>query len=436
MIIRPQFTLAAAVLVAGLWALPPASAVAATFSDITSEPFGTFNEVEFVRYTGRFEGTTSLGNYDVPFEIVAPADPSEGSGAVLFEAPHFLLAPLGRDFVLGRSLVFNRGLSYASVGWAGHASSVLDPSATPIILAGEEVDNPGAPNPDSPHDFELIVQFVNSLKSSPEAVSILGSDQLFYSFGLSQTSAAQFQILLGPNGPDLFDLNLLTLQFWPHLFGSDVFTRLTGAFIPPDEIGRSIIVNTENELVLSDAEQFRVTTNDADYRLYELAGLSHFPLPPSFNPLDYNPMIRAAFVAGDLWVRQGIEPPDDNLIAETSGIDPVYGFETGIARDFNGNALGGVRRPEVNVGQATYIASLLDVEVIPGLPGLAGTFIDLTCEPLPDGSVRFPSHGDYVRRFAHQANLLVNQGYLLPADAEAMKERAAESDIGKPGNCD
>lgn len=413
-------------------AMPASSAV---FTEHSSEPFGTFNDVEFVRHTGRFEGTTSLGNYSVPFEIVAPADPTRGNGVVLVEPPHFFFGPLGRDSVLGRSLVFNRGLSYASVGWAGHGFSVLDPSATPIILAGEEVVDPGALNPDSPHDFELIVQFVNALKSDPEALSILGGDRLFYSFGLSQTSAAQLQILLGPDGQGLFDFNLITVRFWPEVFENNPFTRLRGEFIPPDGIGRSIIVNTEAELILTDAEQFRNATSEADYRVYEVSGASHLPQPPPLNPLDYNPIIRAAFVAGDRWVRQEIEPPDDNLIAETSGTDPVYGFETGIARDFNGNARGGVRRPEVEVGQATYIASLVDLEVLPGLPGLVGTFIDLACEPMPDGSVRFRNHGDYVSRFSHQANRLVDQGFLLPADAEAIKESAAESDIGKPGSC-
>lgn len=408
---------------------------AATFSGITSGPFGTFNDVEFVRYTGRFAGTTTLGAYDVPFEIVAPRDLTEGSGAILFEAPHFLFGPLGRDFVLGRQLVFGRGLSYASVGWAGHGLSVLDSSAAPIILAGEEVNNPGVPNPASTHDFELITQFVNSLKTDPDAVAILGDDQRFYSFGLSQTSSALLQIFLGSDGPGLFDFNLITLQFWPSILGSHIFDKITDTFVPPTGIGRTMIINTEGEIVVSDAEQLRITTSNPNYRIYEVSGASHFPLPPPFNPLDATPFMRALFVAGDNWARWGMTPPDDSLIAETSGIDPIYGLETGIARDSNGNALGGIRRPEVEVGQATYIASLLDVEVIPGLPSLVGAIIDLTCEPLPDGSVRFPSHGDYVSRFTHQTNLLVNQGYLLPADAEAMKENAAESDIGKPGSC-
>lgn len=418
-----------------LSAAHPCAAAAAVFTDKNTEPFGTYDGVQFERHSGRFQGSTTLGAYDVPFEIVAPADIAEGGGALLFEAPHFFFGPLGRDFILGRPLVFERGMSYASVGWAGHGLSILDPSAAPIILAGEEVENPGEFNPVSAHDFELIVQFVAALKLDPYATRILGHDPFFYAFGLSQTSSALLQILLGPDGPGLFDLNVFALQFWPAIFGSDVFDRLNGDFVSPPGIGRALIVNTEGELILSDAEQFRTTSGNPDYRVYEVSGAPHFPLPPPLNPLDYSPVIRAVFAAGDDWIRRGIEPPADAFISTAIGVDPIYGLETGVARDFNGNALGGIRLPEVAVGQAIYIASLLDLEILPGLPGLAGAIIDLSCVPLSDGSARFPSHGQYVSGYAQQAHMLRNQRYLLPSDAELLTELASESDVGKSGYC-
>jgi hypothetical protein len=123
-------------------------------------------------------------------------------------------------------------------------------------------------------------------------------------------------------------------------------------------------------------------------------------------------------------------------MSEATGIDPTYGIETGIARDGDGNALGGVRLPEVEVGQALYIASLLDFEILPGLPGLIGLEVDLTCTPLADGSVRFKNHGKYVSIYVRQANALVSAGFLLAGDAELMKLTAAESIIGKPKSCD
>ncbi len=110
-------------------------------------------------------------------------------------------------------------------------------------------------------------------------------------------------------------------------------------------------------------------------------------------------------------------------------------METGIARDANLNALGGVRFPDVEVGRAQFIASLLDFEFFPDLPGLIGAWFDLQCVPLADGSPRFASHGDYVKRVVQQANALRKSGFLLEADAEALKQQAAESEVGKPGTC-
>jgi hypothetical protein len=117
-------------------------------------------------------------------------------------------------------------------------------------------------------------------------------------------------------------------------------------------------------------------------------------------------------------------------------IDPTYkavlGIDivTGIARDDNGNALGGVRLPDVEVGRALFIASL------PG--GLVGLWFDLACEPAPGSTTdlpRFRNHGQYVHAVAAQAGMLSSQRYLLPEDAEALTSSAARSEVGKPGSC-
>jgi hypothetical protein len=156
------------------------------------------------------------------------------------------------------------------------------------------------------------------------------------------------------------------------------------------------------------------------------------------NPLDFSGVVRAMLLNGDRWVRTGVAPPPSLLLAAApeGAIDPVYGIETGIARDADLNALGGVRFPDVEVGRAFFVASLLDFEIVPGSPGIVGAWFDLQCVPLADGSVRFPSHGDYVSRVVHQANSLRRSGYLLEADAEALKAQAAESEVGMPGVCD
>jgi hypothetical protein len=88
-----------------------------------------------------------------------------------------------------------------------------------------------------------------------------------------------------------------------------------------------------------------------------------------------------------------------------------------------------VRFPDVEVGRALFVASLLNFEILPGFPGLVGAWFDLQCVPLADGSVRFPSHGDYVSRVVQQASWLRENGYLLEADAEALKAQAGESEV-------
>lgn len=78
----------------------------------------------------------------------------------------------------------------------------------------------------------------------------------------------------------------------------------------------------------------------------------------------------------------------------------------------------------------------------PGIPPLfailTGNMVDLACEPAPGSTTdepRFQNHGDYVKAFTQQVNELRRQRFLLNADAEALKEQAAESNVGAPGSC-
>ena len=76
-----------------------------------------------------------------------------------------------------------------------------------------------------------------------------------------------------------------------------------------------------------------------------------------------------------------------------------------------------------------------DFEIIPGFPGLVGAWFDLQCVPLADESSRFASHGDYIQRVVRQASALHESGFLLQADAVALIQQAAESEVGNPNTC-
>lgn len=414
-----------------------------SFVEGSAEPFGTFDGVAFVRHTGMFEGETSLGAFRVPYEIVAPEDPDQGNGTVLVEPPHFSLGAIGRDFVLGRAFLFDRGFSYAAVGFGDFGLNILDPTARGLLLAGQPVANPGALDPEGQTlDEEILVQFTEALTSEPFAADLLGPIERRYSYGVSQTSAVTLNLLLGPDGEGVFDLNLLHLRFWPEPveLDAEIFPRLTGDFTPPTGIGKVVVVQSESELVRTDAEQFRSAVGTPDYRLYEVAGSPHFPQAPPLNPLDTSPVVRAAFDAADAWVRGGAPPPPSAVLASAPAgqLDPVYGEETGIARDDNLNALGGVRFPDLAIGRARFIASDFSLDADSRFPGTFGLWVDLACEPeagSDSDEPRFRNHGDYVSAFTRQVNELRRKGFLTEADAERLKERAADSEVGKPGSC-
>jgi hypothetical protein len=414
---------------------------AGTFIDTTWAPFGTFGGIDYVRYTGRFVGSTALGFYRMPFEIVAPVDPVLGNRSVLIEPPHFAFGLPGREGVLGRALLFGHGFSYASAGYGTLGLTVLDPTAPDLVLAGLPVSELGlAPVV----DYEILVQFVHALDSEPFGVDALGAIERKYGYGVSQSAQTWLVIQHQPAGQHLLDLTLLDRAVWRPAFAApDVLELLPEEFLPVAGIGKVIFVESEGDLLISGARQFRravagPAADPGSYAVYEVAGAPHLSLPTPLNPLDFSGVVRAMLLSGDQWVRTGATPPPSLLLASApeSAIDPVYGIETGIARDANLNARAGVRFPDMEVGRALFVASLLNFEILPGFPGLVGAWFDLQCVPLADGSVRFRSHGDYVSRVVQQASWLRENGYLLEADAEALKARAGESEVGTPGVCD
>ncbi|MBS3824119.1 MAG: hypothetical protein KGY53_09480 [Wenzhouxiangellaceae bacterium] len=455
-------------LASGIWLITPASAAEFVENSLQSEPFGVFNDIEFVRHTGRFEGTTSLGEFSVPFEVVAPTDPADDTGTVLFEVPQWSFAPFGRELILGRELIFARGINYASVGFGVDGGNILDPTLPNPVIAGQPVVDPGRIRFSGPSDIEIIIKFVEAMRNAPNQVGLTGSIERLYAYGVSRSADTLIGIqqeVTGTIDAGLFDLTLLHNPAWaiqnPILPRSPIREELGlgGQFVPPTDVGNVMFVLAEGDQLNFASEVFRAVDGLPGQRIYEVAGAAHTPTVPQLagtetgdNPVDHFAVMRGIFVAGDHWMRHGIAPPPSTLLdsAPDGQIDPVHGFETGIARDADGNALGGVRMPDLAIGQAQFIASDPTSGAPLGIPFLApltGSHIDLECIPVADDMAqlrktrpgrhfgRFRNHGDYVSRFTRQAKRLVAEGFLLAADAEFLKTRAAESDVGKPRTC-
>ena len=83
---------------------------------VTSSPYGTYNGIAYVKHSGRFEGLAT-GDYSVPFEIHAPAEPAQGNGVVIVEPFHVMGGTGGLWGYLTPEFLFDRGFSYAGIGW-------------------------------------------------------------------------------------------------------------------------------------------------------------------------------------------------------------------------------------------------------------------------------------------------------------------------------
>lgn len=410
---RPQGWITLFAVVASLLArVPVAMAEGSLGRPLVTEPFGQFNGVRYLKYTGRFEGETRNGRYRVPYEIVAPANPARGNGIVVVEPPHPAVGPGVRDIFLGQEFFFARGFSHAQVGWGSVGYEIVDPSATDAFI-------------DAGTDFDIVADFVNALKRDVTAARLVGGLRAVYSTGFSASSEPLYAVLHSELAPGLLDLSVL-------------FTVTVGANAeghePPEDAGRIMILNTEADVVLFGGANLRA--NDAlhpSYRLYEVAGGPHIPNVlvgrRSLLGNDWIPFLRALFVAGDRWSVEDRDPPPSAFLEASEAIDPVYGYPTGIARDQNLNAIGGIRSPDLEAGRAQFLAVDFDFFF------LFGDVLDLRCEPLSDGSLRFENHGVYLSRFVHQANALESARFLLPSDRAMAVRQAAQSVVGMPGSC-
>jgi hypothetical protein len=140
--------------------------------------------------------------------------------------------------------------------------------------------------------------------------------------------------------------------------------------------------------------------------------------PINAGPQHY--VLNAALHRLDQWVRKGrIRGGPHSPRLQVSG-DPAA-----IARDARGNALGGIRTPQVDVP----IAALSGLgQSGGGFCGLFGTTTPFDAATL---ATLYPSHARYVAAVGKAARRAVRAGFLIGVDAKAITAAAKASTIGK-----
>jgi hypothetical protein len=156
-------------------------------------------------------------------------------------------------------------------------------------------------------------------------------------------------------------------------------------------------------------------------RIWEVAGAPHASLPVGrgneqgwqANPLRIEPVAQSALRWLQRWLTTGEPAPAQPRVEVLPGPAPR------VRRDEHGNALGGIRLPELEAPVREYRG----MAVGSGRPPLFGA-----SRPLPDDVVRalHPSPGAFLERWCAAVDHLVTSGALRPEDGPAMKVRGAE----------
>jgi hypothetical protein len=146
-----------------------------------------------------------------------------------------------------------------------------------------------------------------------------------------------------------------------------------------------------------------------------VGGLIHCDAPINSGPLHY--VANAAFNALVRWVRTGKAPKSAPRLDASAG-PPVT-----INRDANGNALGGIRTPQVDVPIAAFTGEQAG-SILCRLFGTTTLFDDATLASL------YPTHKAFVSAYGKAIKRATKAGWLLKPDAKLIKKWAAGSNVG------
>ncbi len=137
-------------------------------------------------------------------------------------------------------------------------------------------------------------------------------------------------------------------------------------------------------------------------------------IPAGAKPNDFTwqPLVRGAYNNLLLWSRKGIKPP------RAPGIKLDAKLE--IVRDTDGNALGGLRSPYIDVPVAGHTGYL----TAGGMGGVTGAKRGFAPEKL---KALYPDQTAYATKFSAATERLLKGRWITPEDAEAMKAAALKS---------
>lgn len=382
-----------------------------------------------------------------------PSDPSRFNGTVIVGWSN---VSSGYDSVGGeREEIFAGGFAFAGVSAQRVGVHGL-PFGEPLGLASWDPPRYGQLSlPDDDYSFDVFTQAARVLRARARPDPLGGSEPArLVAWGRSQSALrlATYHNALQPVTGS-FDGFLLEVY---HGGGTMVSSLSPGGEVPeiPEDVRPVVnLLPYGSHLLRTDLRQPVMVVNSetevppgamvrqpdsATYRLWEVAGAAHigppararaealqrrdfgalapqpWDVPDDAGTLSMDPVYDAALHHLQRWLVAGSPPPSQPRV-ELAGTPPE------IVRDALGNAVGGIRLPDLEVPTATHRGASPRGET----PNLSGRSTPLTPEALHS---LYPDRRRYLDRFAAAVRAGVDAGFLLPRDAERLSTDSSRDD--------
>lgn len=379
--------------------------------------------------------------------IMRPADPADFDGTVFVEWMNVSAgADLPNDWVMGHNEMVRSGAA-----WIGVSAQVVGVNQ---IKSSNPARYSSLVHPGDSYSYDIFSTVARDLAQYPELLDGLDPERVIAT-GESQ-SASRLVTYINAVHPlvDVYDGFLVHSR---GATGSPLTQSPLASVTTPnptlvrDDLDEPVfVVQSEDDVIRS---RLAVRQPDTDgFRLWELAGTAHadaylagvgfsdvgdgsgakamFNLmrtpngPPagcasSLNAGGHHWAFQAAVRSLDAWIRTGAPPPTADLLEVTS-TSPVV-----LSRDEVGNALGGVRTPQVDAP----VARVDGINSGPGFCQLFGSTTPLTQTQLV---ARHGNRAGFLDAWTEAVGDAQAGGFLLAEDAPALIAAAQASTVLVP----
>ncbi|MGB1139800.1 MAG: alpha/beta hydrolase domain-containing protein, partial [Halioglobus sp.] len=382
-------------------------------------------------------------DYTTRLVVFRPSDPGSFNGTVVVE---WLNVSAGSDVASDWRLTHTE-LTRSGYAWIGVSAQAR--GVETLISSGDE-RYASLSHPGDSFSYSVFSQ-VAALLRSDQGEALLGPLNATAILAMGESQSAS-RLLTYVNALSLTDRMYDGYLIHSRYFSSAALSQSPQVEITPpdvvlvrDDIEVPVMMfQTESDVVALDSYLSRQDDTDL-FRLWEAAGTAHadYYITITTNsdrgddpnvaavfeealfcdkPINTGPqhfVTKAALVALNTWVVDGVPPVIADRITVNESIPEIV-------RDEFGNALGGIRTPFVDAPLATLSGEGNSSESFGFCNRLFGTTALLDANTIAS---RYADSAAYIAEVDASADSAVEEGFLLPADAELVKAYARQVDI-------